>query len=222
MIYYVEDDQNVRDLVVYTLNQNSIPAEGISGAEQFWEKCGKQLPDMVMLDIMLPKEDGLSILKKLRSSTKTTSIPIMMVTAKGTEFDKVLGLDSGADDYITKPFSMVELVARVKALIRRSDRKEQKEELNYSSVTLNIKKHTVTVNGNPALLTLKEFELLRTLLENQGIVFTREQLLSSVWGYDYEGGTRTVDVHVQTLRQKLSDNAEIIETVRGVGYRIGG
>ncbi len=222
MIYYVEDDPNIRDLVVYTLAQSGFSAAGFSAAEEFWEKINKEAPELVLLDIMLPKEDGISILKKLRGNAKTSLIPIIMVTAKGSEYNRVLGLDSGADDYITKPFSMIELVARVKAVLRRTAPPEKKDELSYKNLTLNIKKHVVTIDGLPVVLTLKEFELLRTLLENRGIVFTREQLLSSVWGYDYEGGTRTVDVHVQTLRQKLWDNSEIIETVRGVGYRIGG
>jgi len=222
MIYYVEDDPNIRDLVVYTLAQSGFSAEGLSTAEEFWSKAGEQAPELVLLDIMLPKEDGISILKKLRNDSKTSAVPVIMVTAKGSEYNRVLGLDSGADDYITKPFSMIELVARVKAVLRRTAPQEKKDELKYKNLTLNIKKHAVAVDGTPVILTLKEFELLRTLLENQGIVFTREQLLSSVWGYDFEGGTRTVDVHVQTLRQKLSDNSEIIETVRGVGYRIGG
>lgn len=222
MIYYVEDDQNIRDLVVYTLTQSGFSAEGFSTAEEFRNKLGEQVPELVLLDIMLPKEDGISILKKLRSNSKTASVPVIMVTAKGSEYNRVLGLDSGADDYITKPFSMIELVARVKAVLRRTAPQEKKDEITFNNLTLNIKKHIVTVDNSQVVLTLKEFELLRTLLENRGIVFTREQLLSSVWGYDYEGGTRTVDVHVQTLRQKLSESAEIIETVRGVGYRIGG
>jgi len=222
MIYYVEDDPNIRDLVVYTLTQSGFSAEGISTAEEFWKKAGEQAPELVLLDIMLPEEDGISILKKLRNDSKTSAVPVIMVTAKGSEYNRVLGLDSGADDYITKPFSMMELVARVKAVLRRTAPQEKKDELTYKNLTLNIKKHVVAVDGTPVILTFKEFELLRTLLENQGIVFTREQLLSSVWGYDFEGGTRTVDVHVQTLRQKLSDNSEMIETVRGVGYRIGG
>lgn len=222
MIYYVEDDTNIRDLVVYTLTQSGFSVIGLSDAEEFWDRVSREVPELVLLDIMLPREDGISILKKLRSSAKTSSVPVIMVTAKGSEYNRVLGLDSGADDYITKPFSMIELVARVKAVLRRTAPQERKDELTYRNLTLNIKKHTVTVDGTPVVLTLKEFELLRMLLENRGIVFTREQLLSTVWGYDYEGGTRTVDVHVQTLRQKLSDNSEIIETVRGVGYRIGG
>ena len=222
MIYYVEDDKNIRELVVYTLNQSGLAAEGFSTAEEFWEKCQKELPQMVLLDIMLPREDGISILKRLRQSASLASMPVLIVTAQGSEYNRVLGLDSGADDYITKPFSMMELVARIKAVLRRTSPKESSDELRAKNIILNVKKHTVTADGLPVTLTLKEFELLRMLLENQGIVFSREKLLSTVWGYDYEGGTRTVDVHVQTLRQKLADSADLIETVRGVGYRIGG
>ncbi|MHB1315978.1 MAG: winged helix-turn-helix domain-containing protein [Christensenellales bacterium] len=222
MIYYVEDDKNIRELVVYTLNQSGLPAAGFSTAEEFWENAQKEQPQLVLLDIMLPNEDGLSILKRLRQSAAYEAVPVIMVTAQGSEYNRVIGLDSGADDYITKPFSMMELVARVKAVLRRIAPKDQTDEIKTGSIVMNIKKHTVMTNGLAVTLTFKEFELLRTLMEHKGIVFSREHLLNTVWGYDFEGGTRTVDVHVQTLRQKLGDSAELIETVRGVGYRIGG
>ena len=178
-------------------------------------------PELILLDIMLPGEDGLALLKKLKNSARTKDIPVIMVTAKGAEYDKVIGLDSGADDYVTKPFGMMELVSRVKAVLRRSGRVPDKDELSASGVSVNVRKHEVTVDGRPVTLTLKEFELLERLVRNRNIVLTRDQLLEDIWGYDFDGETRTVDVHVRTLRQKLGDKGEIIETVRGVGYRVG-
>ena len=179
-------------------------------------------PELILLDIMLPGEDGLSLLGKLKSSSKTKDIPVIMVTAKGAEYDKVIGLDSGADDYVTKPFGMMELVSRVKAVLRRTGRASDKDDMSVGGVCVNVKKHEVTVDGKTVTLTLKEFELLERLMRNQNIVLTRDQLLEDIWGYDFDGETRTVDVHVRTLRQKLGARGEIIETVRGVGYRIGG
>lgn len=221
MIYYVEDDANIRELVVYTLNQTGLVSKGFSSAAAFFSAISEEKPSLILLDIMLPGEDGLSILKKIRASAATTSIPVMMITAKTTEFDKVSGLDLGADDYITKPFGMAELVARVKALLRRSGMKTSAERLQHDELTVDIAKHTVSVGGQNVILTYKEFSLLACLMENAGRAFTREQLLETVWGYDYEGGTRTVDVHVQTLRTKLGESGRFIETVRGVGYRFG-
>ena len=221
MIYYVEDDANIRELVVYTLNQTGLVAKGFSSASAFFAAAAEEKPSLILLDIMLPVEDGLSILKKIRASAATTSIPVMMITAKTTEFDKVSGLDLGADDYITKPFGMAELVARVKALLRRSGMKTSAERLAHGELTVDIAKHTVSVHDQNVILTYKEFSLLACLMENAGRAFTREQLLETVWGYDYEGGTRTVDVHVQTLRTKLGESGRYIETVRGVGYRFG-
>ena len=186
------------------------------------EALASETPELVLLDIMLPGEDGMELLKKLKSSNKTKDIPVIMVTAKGTEYDKVIGLDSGADDYVTKPFGMMELVSRIKAVLRRSGRSSQEEEMENGGVRLNIKRHEVTVDGKPVALTLKEFELLERLMRNKNIVLTRDQLLGDIWGYDFDGETRTVDVHIRTLRQKLGDKGDLIETVRGVGYRIGG
>ncbi len=221
MIYYVEDDANIRELVIYTLNQTGLAAKGFPDAAAFFAASAEEKPSLILLDIMLPGEDGLSILKKIRANAGTTSIPVMMITAKTTEFDKVSGLDLGADDYITKPFGMAELVARVKALLRRSGMKASAERLVHGELVVDIAKHTVTVGGQNVILTYKEFSLLACLMENAGRAYTREQLLETVWGYDYEGGTRTVDVHVQTLRTKLGSSGVYIETVRGVGYRFG-
>ena len=221
MIYYVEDDANIRELVIYTLNQTGLSAKGFPDAAAFFTASAEEKPSLVLLDIMLPGEDGLSILKKIRANAGTTSIPIMMITAKTTEFDKVSGLDLGADDYIAKPFGMAELVARVKALLRRSGMKTGSDRLVCGELTVDVAKHTVTVGSANVLLTYKEFSLLVRLMESAGRAFTREQLLETVWGYDYEGGTRTVDVHVQTLRTKLGESGKYIETVRGVGYRFG-
>ena len=219
MIYYVEDDANIRELVIYTLNQTGLAAKGFPDAAAFFAASAEEKPSLILLDIMLPGEDGLSILKKIRANAGTTSIPVMMITAKTAEFDKVSGLDLGADDYITKPFGMAELVARVKALLRRSGMKASAERLVHGELVVDIAKHTVTVGGQNVILTYKEFSLLACLMENAGRAYTREQLLETVWGYDYEGGTRTVDVHVQTLRTKLGSSGVYIETVRGVGYR---
>jgi two-component system alkaline phosphatase synthesis response regulator PhoP len=222
MIYYVEDDKNIRDLVVYTLKQTGLAARGFAYAEEFDRACEEQMPTLVLLDIMLPHEDGLSILKRLKTDLRTCGLPVIMVTAKGTEYDTVIGLDTGADDYITKPFGMMELVARVKALLRRTTSQNASDKLIAGELTLDVKKRSVTVEGEKIVLTFREFELLRYLMENQGIAFDRERLLQTVWGYDYDGGSRTVDVHIQTLRQKLDHCGTLIETVRGVGYRFGG
>lgn len=221
MIYYVEDDANIRELVVYTLNQTGLAAKGFPDGAAFFAANADEKPSMILLDIMLPGEDGITILKKIRANAGTTSIPVMMITAKSTEFDKVSGLDLGADDYIAKPFGMAELVARVKALLRRSGMKTSAERLTHGELVVDIARHTVTVSGQVVNLTYKEFSLLAWLMENMGRAYTREQLLETVWGYDYEGGTRTVDVHVQTLRTKLGSCGRFVETVRGVGYRFG-
>ena len=222
MIYYVEDDNNIRDLVVYTLCQTGLDAKGFADAQSFFDACRQKMPELVLLDIMLPASDGLSILGKLKADIRTAALPVIMVTAKGTEYDKVVGLDSGADDYIAKPFGMMELVARVKALLRRTAAKEPAEVLKSGDLTVDRFRHTVTVGEEDTPLTLKEFELLAFLMENRGAAFSREQLLELLWDYSYDGGTRTVDVHIQTLRQKLGDCGRLIETVRGVGYRFGG
>ena len=196
----MEDERNIRELIVYTLESSGFTARGLESGKELNAAIAEQLPDLILLDIMLPGEDGLEILSRLKASEVTKEIPVIMVTAKGAEYDKVMGLDCGADDYITKPFGMMEFIARVRAVLRRAG-KEEKEKVT---------------------LTLKEFELLKFLMENKGIVLTRDRLLGHVWGYDFDGETRTVDVHVRTLRQKLGECGELIETVRGVGYRIGG
>lgn len=222
MIYYVEDDDNIRDLVVYTLNQSGFEALGFKNADEFYAASKKQSPALVLLDIMLPGDDGLSILKVLKTNKKTAVIPVIMVTARGTEYDKVIGLDSGADDYIAKPFGMMELVARVRALLRRTNLNSSPEILKEGGLVVDRQKHIVTVNNKNITLTLKEFELLYLLMANRGIVLTREKILESIWDFSYDGGTRTVDVHITTLRQKLGEYGNLIDTIRGVGYRFGG
>ena len=222
MVFCVEDDDNIRELVVYTLETTGLKARGFADGPAFMEALAFETPELILLDIMLPGEDGLELLKRLKSSSKTKNIPVIMVTAKGSEYDKVVGLDSGADDYVTKPFGMMELVSRIKAVLRRSGRAEEQTDMELSGVHVNVKKHEVTVEGKAVALTLKEFELLEKLMRNQGIVLTRDQLLADIWGYDFDGETRTVDVHIRTLRQKLGGKGEIIRTVRGVGYRVGG
>jgi two-component system alkaline phosphatase synthesis response regulator PhoP len=222
MIYYVEDDPNIRDLVVYTLKQTGLEAKGFPAAGPFFAAMNEAAPEMILLDIMLPGEDGLSILKRLRQAAQTCAIPVIMITAKDTEYDTVVGLDTGADDYIPKPFGMMELVARVKALLRRTAAKDAAEAITVGELTVDERRHVVTVAGEQVALTLKEFDLLRFLMENRGAAFTREKLLERVWDLGYAGGTRTVDVHIQTLRQKLGATGGMIETVRGVGYRFGG
>lgn len=222
MIYCVEDDSNIRDLVVYTLESTGIKACGFEDGKAFVEALAFETPELVLLDIMLPGEDGLTILKKLKSSSRTKDIPVIMVTAKGSEYDKVVGLDSGADDYITKPFGMMELVSRVKAVLRRTQKITKDTTYRIDNLELDVEKHKVKVDGQEVTLTLKEFEMLEKLVKNQHIVLTRDKLLEEIWGYDFDGETRTVDVHVRTLRQKLGSAGELIETVRGVGYRMGG
>ena len=222
MIFCVEDDDNIRELVVYTLESTGFQARGFEDGSSFLEALALETPELVLLDIMLPGEDGLEILKKLKNSSKTKDIPVIMVTAKGSEYDKVVGLDSGADDYVTKPFGMMELISRIKAVLRRSGKQQDKTKLSVGGISLDTKKHEVKVDGEQVVLTLKEFELLEKLMRNQGIVLTRDQLLTEIWGYDFDGETRTVDVHIRTLRQKLGEQGSLVKTVRGVGYRIGG
>ena len=222
MIFCVEDDDNIRELVIYTLETTGLEARGFADGTAFMEALAFDTPELVLLDIMLPGEDGLEILKKLKNSSKTKDIPVIMVTAKGSEYDKVVGLDSGADDYVTKPFGMMELISRIKAVLRRSGKQQDKTKLSVGGICLDTKKHEVKVDGESVVLTLKEFELLEKLMRNQGIVLTRDQLLTEIWGYDFDGETRTVDVHIRTLRQKLGEQGSLVKTVRGVGYRIGG
>ena len=223
MIYVVEDDSSIRELVVYTLNQSGLPAQGFANAQEFWAALAEETPRLVLLDIMLPDEDGLTILKKLRSAAATASLPVIMLTAKGSEYDRVLGLDSGADDYVPKPFGIMELLARVRGLLRRTEPAGQKSlEYHIGELSVYPDKRQVVAAGQYVQLTLKEFELLLLLLENENIVLSRDRILSTVWGYDFDGETRTVDVHIRTLRRKLGVCGDYIQSVRGVGYKIGG
>lgn len=221
MIYLVEDDDSIRELVLYTLHTTGFEAEGFRNAADFWQALEKELPQLVLLDIMLPDEDGLHILKRLRAGAETADLPVMMLTAKSSEYDRVVGLDSGADDYMPKPFGMMELVSRVRALLRRAAKPAAEDKLfTAGSLAVDVKRRAVTVDGEPVILTYKEFELLCYLLENRGVVLSRDQILTKIWDYNYSGETRTVDVHIHTLRQKLGDAGALIETVRGVGYRL--
>ena len=215
MIYVLEDDESIRELIIYTLNGQSMEARGFAAPSEFWAAMSEKTPSLVLLDIMLPEEDGFSILQKLRAAPATKRLPIIMLTAKGSEYDIVRGLDIGADDYIPKPFRMMELLSRIRAVLRRCA--PLKTRLSMGEVVLDNEAHTVTVKGKPVELTYKEFELLHCLMESPGKVFTRDMLLERIWGYDFGGETRTVDVHVRTLRQKL-EGADIVKTVRGVGY----
>ena len=222
MIYCVEDDDNIRELVVYTLDSTGLPAKGFPGGVEFRTALKNELPELVLLDIMLPGEDGMQLLSDLRKDPKTKNIPVIMLTAKGAEYDKVSALDMGADDYVTKPFGMMELVSRIRAVLRRTGRGKNSDEpvLSSGTIKIDVLRHTVTVGGTEIVLTLKEFELLKMLILNSGVVLTREQLLEDIWGYNFDGETRTVDVHVRSLRPKLGKEGNRIETVRGVGYRI--
>lgn len=221
MIFCVEDDAGIRDLMIYTLNASGFRAVGFENAKEFYAALADDTPELIMLDIMLPGEDGISILKRLKADARTADIPVIMATAKGNEYDKVIGLDLGADDYLAKPFGMMEMASRVRAVLRRSGRAAEKPQLiRVGSLEMNLGEHSVTADGIRVQLTLKEFELLRTFMTNPGRAFTREQLLSSVWCEDFLGETRTVDVHVGTLRQKLGSCGKYIRTVRGVGYKL--
>ncbi len=223
MIYLVEDDASIRELVVYALSNSGFEARGFDTPSAFWQAMGKEAPAMVLLDIMLPEEDGLQILKKLRAAPHTRRVPVIMLTAKGSEYDKVIGLEAGADDYLPKPFGMMELIARVKALMRRSSAEAPTPEAyQVGCLTVCPQRHLVEVEGQSVALTLKEFEVLTMLLKNRNMVLTRDRLLNQIWGYSFDGENRTVDVHIRTLRQKLGKAGDLIETVRGVGYKIGG
>ena len=220
MIFCVEDDKSIRDLVIYTLTAVGYEAEGFATGEEMFKALEKTSPQLIMLDIMLPDEDGLAILNKLKSDPMTADIPVIMATAKGTEYDKVVGLDLGADDYLAKPFGMMEMISRVKAVLRRSAPKEKTDLLRMGKLELDEKRHTVSVDGTQIQLTLKEYELLRVFMKNPGIVFSRDSLLSIVWGINFIGESRTVDVHIGTLRTKIGECGNYIETVRGVGYKM--
>ena len=221
MIYILEDDENIRKLIAYTLQSHGFECSCFERPSDFWKSIENYIPDLILLDIMLPEEDGISILKKLRYSSQFKSIPTIMLTAKDTEFDVVTGLDAGADDYITKPFGMMALISRIKAVLRRYEKtKESSEILELGNLKVDVSKHSVFVKDRQIFLTEKEFDLLTLLLQNHGKVMTREQILDSVWKIDVDIESRTVDVHIKTLRQKLEDAGELIETVRGVGYKI--
>ena len=223
MIYCVEDERNIRELLVYTLSGSGYEAKGVANGKELKKALKEEIPDLILLDIMLPGEDGYAVLEYLKGRPDTQDIPVIMVTAKEAEYDKVRGLEGGADDFITKPFGMMEFIARVRAVLRRTG-KEDKDNatLQIGELQVLVRQHQVLAAGKKVTLTLKEFELLKYLMENQGIVLSRDRLLGHVWGYDFDGETRTVDVHIRTLRQKLGVCGELIETVRGVGYRIGG
>ena len=223
MIYCVEDEQNICELEVYTLQSVGLDAKGCSTGKELFEKLENKLPQLILLDIMLPDEDGLNILRRLRSDERYAHIPVIMATAKGTEFDKVKGLDCGADDYIAKPFGMLEMVARIKAVLRRCEGRGVQQAVQIikrDNLEVNLEEHKVIVDGEEVVLTLKEFELLKKFLLHSGIVFSRDKLLNDIWGYEFTGETRTVDVHIRTLRQKLGSAGDLVETIRGVGYRM--
>ena len=223
MIYFVEDDNSIRKLVLYSLTSAGLEAEGFSHPSEFWAAMDKMLPQVILLDIMLPDEDGLSILKRLRSDRRTAGIQVILLTARGSEYDKVVGLDAGADDYVAKPFGMMELMARVRSALRRvGSSKAAASVYTLGSLLVDTSRHLVMVDGEEITLTLKEFQLLTLFLEHQNTVFTRDHLLSTVWGYDFDGASRTVDVHIRTLRQKLGSAGTYIQTIRGIGYKIGG
>ena len=220
MIFCVEDDDAIRGLMIYTLNAAGFAAKGFTDSAGLFDALRTETPQLILLDIMLPGEDGLSILKRLRGQMATADLPVIMTTAKGTEYDKVIGLDLGADDYLAKPFGMMEMVSRVKAVLRRAVPEQAEHQISVGGLTVNLDERIVTIDGERVALTYMEFELLRLFLSRPGIAFTREQLLSDIWGTEYYGETRTVDMHIRTLRQKLGDYGAMIETVRNVGYRL--
>ena len=226
MVYYVEDDKNIRELTVYALSQGGIEARGCADDAEFRRACAERTPDAILLDIMLPDADGLDILARLRRTPGLKNVPVMMLTAKDTELDTVRALDGGADDYLSKPFGMMEVVSRTRALLRRAGREhavaEKPVALVCGDVTLWPDRREVSVDGREVQLTMREFDLLEFLMRSPGVVFSRETLLQRVWGWDFDGGSRTVDVHVQQIRAKLGNHSDLIETVRGVGYRVRG
>lgn len=222
LIYLLEDDDSIRKLVIYALNSQGYEAKGFERPAEFWKAMGQAQPDLVLLDIMLPEEDGLTILQKLRAAAGTKKLPVIMLTAKNTEYDRVVGLDSGADDFISKPFGMMELVARVRAVLRRTESREENSDYQLGELFVSPKRHVVKVDGEEVSLTNKEFELLCLLLEHQGMAMTRDAIMDGVWGQEFSRENRTLDVHVRTLRTKLGPAGHYIETVRGVGYKMGG
>ena len=219
-IYIVEDDENIREIVIYALNSAGFEATGFEAGEEFLSVLETKLPSLVLLDIMLPEIDGLTILKRLRSMPRAKKLPVIMLTAKNSEYDKVKGLDMGADDYISKPFGVMELIARINAVLRRGGSDKESKKLEISGLSLDYKRRDVRVGGTEVSLTFKEYELLYFLMLNAGIVFSREKLIEAVWGYDFEGESRTVDMHIKTLRRKLGESGKLIKTVRNVGYKL--
>ena len=220
MIWCVEDDASIRDIEVYALTSTGFEARGFEDGDSFWDALQSQQPELVVLDVMLPGKDGVTLLKMMKQTKEFQDIPVIMATAKGTEYDKIQSLDLGADDYLVKPFGIMEMVSRVKAVLRRCKRSAPSNLLKLDGLVLNPDEHTVTIDGERVILTYKEYELLHLFLSQPGIAFTREQLLSSVWNTEYAGETRTVDMHIRTLRQKLGNYGNLIETVRNVGYRL--
>ena len=216
MIYLLEDDESIRSFVEYALNNSGLESKGFEKPSDFWKGIGEEIPSLVILDVMLPEEDGLEVLKKLRNRSETKKVPVIMLTAKDSEYDKVIGLDSGADDYVSKPFGMMELISRIKALMRRTADETKKDEYTVGGL------YVCPSNGNDVVLTYKEFELLCLLISNRGTVFNRDQILQRIWGFEFDGENRTVDVHIRTLRTKLGECGRLVETVRGIGYKIGG
>lgn len=221
MIYFIEDDKSINEAVFYTLKSSGFEVKGFERPTLFWNEMKNKKPDLIILDIMLPEEDGLQILRKLRADSNTQEIPVIMLTAKDSEYDKVIGLDSGADDYMTKPFSMLELVSRIRALLRRTSSKENMQELKVGKLVVNPEKHLIVADGKNVTLTYKEYQLLLLLMKNKGVVFSRDNLLNKIWGYEFDGENRTVDVHIRTLRTKLGECGDYIKTVRGFGYKLG-
>lgn len=221
IIYCVEDDENIRELVLYALRASGFEAEGFDCAAPFFQRTASVCPDLVLLDIMLPETNGLSILRQLRGTPRTAQLPVILLTAKSAEYDKVRGLDDGADDYLTKPFGVMELISRINAVLRRATPPQRDDLFVLGAITLDNARHVVTSAGAPVILTLKEFDLLHYLLQNADLVLTREKIMEAVWGFGFEGESRTVDMHIKTLRQKLGAAGAQIHTVRGVGYKIG-
>ena len=220
VIYIVEDEKNISEIESYALKNSGYQVESFENARTFWSRCQDRRPELVLLDVMLPDSDGIEVLKKIRRNPDIRRVPVIMVTAKSSEIDKVKGLDNGADDYITKPFGIMELISRVKALLRRMNQDEEEKQLTFQNIILDCEKRQVLLDGQLCELTYKEFELLKLFLQNAGIVMTRENIMEKVWGIDFEGESRTLDMHIKTLRQKLGDAGKHIKTVRNVGYRI--
>ena len=220
VIYIGEDDKNISEIESYALKNSGYQVESFENARTFWSRCQDRRPELILLDVMLPDSDGIEVLKKIRRNPDIRRVPVIMVTAKSSEIDKVKGLDNGADDYITKPFGIMELISRVKALLRRMNQDEEEKQLTFQNIILDCEKRQVLLDGQLCELTYKEFELLKLFLQNAGIVMTRENIMEKVWGIDFEGESRTLDMHIKTLRQKLGDAGKHIKTVRNVGYRI--